>query len=382
MKLRAQIFLAFFLLLNITKAQQNVIVNGYLENLQTVWKPRFDSNLKLTGTINNRLNFTYYASDAFSLNISMRNLVVYGEFVSSIPNYADFVTKDAGYLNLTKKIFSGKSSVFYTNIDRLNLLYSKGNIEVEAGRQRINLGINLVWTPNDIFNSSSFLDFDYVEKAGSDALRFQYYTGISSSVEFVYKLNNEKEISAAGIFKFNKWEYDFQVLGGIMEKDYVFGGGWAGQIGDAGFTGEFTYFRDKESFKDTTGLIAAAFGGSYTFKNSLFIYGEFLFNSGGTTENAGGFNNIFNQKYSAKNLSAAKYSLFGEISYPITPLNKLDFSAIFNPGDMSFYIGPSVDISLTEDIYLLAAAQFFGGNKGTEWGDYGQFYYLRLKWNF
>jgi len=129
-------------------------------------------------------------------------------------------------------------------------------------------------------------------------------------------------------------------------------------------------------------VLAAAVGGSYTFTDSLFIYGEFLFNSGGKTENAGGLDNIFNQKYSAKNLSPAKYSLFGEISYPITPLNKLDFSAIFNPSDKSFYAGPSVDISLTENIYLLAAAQFFSGKQGTEWGDYGQFYYLRFKWNF
>jgi len=382
MKSLIQIFFVLFFLFNIAEAQQNIIVNGYLENFQTAWKPKLDNKLKLTGTINNRFNFALYPSEKFTLNISLRNIVVYGDFVSSVPNYADFITEDIGYLNLTKKISSGNSSVFYMNIDRLNLIYSGDDVEVEIGRQRINLGINLVWTPNDIFNSSSFLDFDYVEKAGSDAFRFQYYTGITSSVEFVYKVNRAKEISAAGIIKFNKWEYDFQLLGGVMEKDYVLGGGWAGQISGAGFTGEITYFRDKDSFSDTTGVLVSAIGFSYTFQNSLLIHGEFLYNSVGKTENAGGLNNIFNQQYSAKNLSSAKYSLFGELSYQLTPLNNLDFSVIFNPSDNSFYAGPSLNISLTENIYLLTAAQFFSGNQGTEWGDYGQFYYLRLKWNF
>ena len=366
----------------ISLAQNNIEINGYLQNFQTVWKPKGNDKLNLTNTINNRFNFTYFPSDNVTLTADMRNIIEYGDFISSIPGYADIITKDNGYFNLTNKISSGNSYVFYNNIDRLNILYSKGNTEIQLGRQRINLGINLVWTPNDIFNSSSFLDFDYVEKAGSDALRFQYYTGIASSIEFVYKLNADKEISAAGIFKFNEWQYDFQILAGQMEKDYIFAIGWAGQIANAGFTGEITYFRNKNNFNDTTGIVVAAIGGSYTFSNSLAIHGEFLFNSNGKTENAGLFNNPFSQKYSAKNLSLAKYSVFAEISYPVTPLISADISSIFNPSDKSFYAGPSLNISLTENIYFLAAAQFFSGKQFSEWGNYGQFYFLRLKWNF
>ncbi len=376
------VFVNQLLFLNFSKAQEKITVNGYIQNFQTIWKPQYLSKLQLSSSINNRLNFTFYPSEKLTANVSMRNIIEYGDFVSSIPGYSDLVTVDNGYLNLTKKIASGVSYIFYTNIDRLNLMYSSDNIEVEIGRQRINLGINMVWTPNDIFNSSSFLNFDYVEKPGSDAFRIQYYMDATSSIEFVYKLNSSKEISAAGILKFNNWGYDFQLLGGVMEKDFVFGGGWSGQIEGAGFSGEMTYFRNKQNFSDTTGIFVAALGSNYTFPNSLFISGEFLFNSRGKTGNAGGLNNLFNSNYSVKNLSPAKYSLFGEAAYQITPLIRVDVSTIFNPSDKSFYAGPSIDISLTEDIYLLTAAQFFSGKQGTEWGDYGQFYYLRLKWNF
>ena len=60
----------------------------------------------------------------------------------------------------------------------------------------------------------------------------------------------------------------------------------------------------------------------------------------------------------------------------------IDLSSIFNPSDKSFYIGPFLDMSLSQTVDFLAAGQFFFGDEGTEWGDYGQFYYLRIKWSF
>ena len=107
-----------------------------------------------------------------------------------------------------------------------------------------------------------------------------------------------------------------------------------------------------------------------------------MYNSAGKLGNAGGSGNLFTNPYNAKNLSPARYSLFGDIAYQITPLIRLDVSSIFNPSDKSFYFGPFLDISLSQSVDLLMAGQFFFGDEGTEWGDYGQFYYLRVKWNF
>jgi len=356
--------------------------NGYLQNMQTVWVQKDVNIWALSGSVINRFNFHLYPSNQFTFNLSLRNILDYGQTVQSVPNYDEFVTHDNGYFNLTKKWSSDDSYVLYTNIDRFNILFTSNNLELQLGRQRINLGINFVWTPNDIFNSTSYLNFDYVERQGSDAARAQYYLGIASSIEFVYKLDFEENVSSALIFKFNEWDYDFQIFSGLMVDDYVFGGGWSGNISGANFSGELTYFRDKENFSDTTGQLVSSIGATYTFPNDIYIHGEFLYNSTGTTGNAGGFENLFTKPYNAKNLSPAKYSLFGDISYPITPLIQLDLSSIFNPSDKSFYIGPFVDISLTDSIYLLFAGQFFFGDTGTEWGDFGEFYYLRMKWNF
>ena len=105
-------------------------------------------------------------------------------------------------------------------LDRLYLDYVKGNLEVRLGRQRVNWGINTVWNPNDIFNAFTFTDFDYEERPGSDALRVKYYTGFASSIEIAVKAFDRKEDAVGGIlWKFNKWNYDFQALVGIMQED-------------------------------------------------------------------------------------------------------------------------------------------------------------------
>ncbi|NOR86306.1 MAG: hypothetical protein GQ527_01725, partial [Bacteroidales bacterium] len=78
----------------------------------------------------------------------------------------------------------------------------------------------------------------------------------------------------------------------------------------------------------------------------------------------------------------SKAQIFAQASYPITPLINLDLSGIMNPFDGSFYLGPAVNFSLTENMSLYLIAQTFFGESGTEYGDYGQMYFARLSWNF
>jgi len=355
---------------------------GYITNLESVWLPKQNDAMLISGTAQNRFDFFIYPMDNLNINIGLRNLIEYGNTVALTPGYADFITRDNGYFNLTKTWRENDSYVIYSSIDRLNIFFSTDDFEVQAGRQRINWGVNLVWTPNDIFNSISYLNFDYEEREGSDAVRGQYYFDYSSSLEYVYKLDRDERVTSSLMYRFNMWDYDFQTFVGMMEDDYVFGGGWSGNILSSNVSGELTYFRDKENFADTTGQLVASLGWTYTFAADFYVHGEFLFNSAGTTGKAGGVENIISNGYNAKNLSPAKYSLFGEIAYQINPLVRLDFSGIINPSDKSYYIGPFASFSLSQTIDLLLAGQFFFGETGTEWGDYGTFYYLKLKWSF
>ena len=185
------------------------------------------------------------------------------------------------------------------------------------------------------------------------------------------------------MYKFNKWQYDFQFLGGLMKDDIVVGAGWSGQIGGSGFRGEVSYFINNDNSIDTASTLVGSVYCYYTFKNSLYVHASAIYNNNGNKDKAGMRQIfVFNEDITAKSLTPARTEIFGQITYPVTPLVTAGIASILNPFDLSYFIGPSVDISLRDDLYLLLMGQTFQGDKGTEYGDYGSFYYLRLKWSF
>lgn len=378
-----------------TNAQGNMemkswSVDGYIKYLQTVWIPEEGNPLTdpLNGmwlsnsNFNNRLNFKWYPGSSFSVKVGVRNYFVFGQFVQFTPDYGDIMDIDPGVVDMTWVISDNHSHVLFTNIDRASIAFTSGSFEAVAGRQRVNWGKSLVWNPNDIFNVYSYFDFDYEERPGSDALKLEYYTGMASSVQLVAGLDSAERVTAAGMYRFNKWNYDFQFMAGIMPDDYVAGAGWAGQIEGAGFRGEGTWFHPRENPSDTSGQFLATIDFDYTFKNSLYIHASFLYNSKGTTGNAGGYDLFSLRNLSIKQLTPARYSLFGQVSYPVSPLVNASIASIYNPCDHSFFAGPSADISLTDNLYLFFIGQLFLGADETEFGDYGQLWYMRLKWSF
>jgi len=360
--------------------------DGYLKDLQMVGYDKFNEDWMLSNEIHNRFDFRYYPTDWLSAHVGMRNRFVYGNMISLLKADAidieSFFDYDPGYMNLTKVWATGDSYAFLSTLDRLKIDFSKGNFEASVGRQRINWGINTVWTPNDIFNSFSYFDFDYEERPGSDAIRVEYFTGMTSSAQIVASVNNADKFTLAGMYRFNNWQYDFQFLGGSYLDDMVLGLGWAGQIKGAAFRGEASYFHSWENFTDTTGQLIASIDIDYTFDNSLYTHFSAFFNSTGTTGPAGGANFILLQHLNVKNFSKARYNVFGQVGYQISPLVRADLSSMYNPCDQSIYVGPMVNISLTDNIELMMMGQLFYGEEGTEYGDYGKLWYLRLKWSF
>jgi hypothetical protein len=360
--------------------------SGYVKDLQLVNYDDFHEEWYLNNEINNRLNLKWFPVNGLAVEAGLRTRFLYGNYIQVIqymdPDYVREMDRDPGFFDLTMVIDDADSYVFLTSLDRLNVKYSINQWEFNLGRQRINWGIDFIWTPNDIFNSFSYFDFDYEERPGCDALQIEYYTGMASSVQLAASLNHDRRLTAAAMYRFNTWEYDFQVMAGQMVNDLVVGGGWSGDIAGGGFRGEFTYFHAAENFADTNGQLIAAIDGDYTLNNGLYMHASALYNSTGTTGKAGGSTMLDLRNISVKDFTRARYSLFGELAYPVTPLVRADLAGIFNPCDRSFYVGPSVDISLTNNISLLLLAQLFYGDDGTEYGDYGKFWYVRLKWSF
>ena len=388
MKSKIYILIIILLLPIFTNAQmKKVTLNGYIKDLFMYYKPTtplpgINADYLSSDMIHNRLNFRWYANNQFTVAVEARNRIFFGQMIREFPMYKDYINVDNGIVDLSGIVASGKGWFMHSMIDRAWVDYTKGDWQVRVGRQRINWGVNLVWNPNDIFNSFSYFDFDYEERPGSDAVKVQYYTGVTSSAQLVYKAGKtSNETTVAGMYRFSKFNYDFQFLGGWVGKDYVLGGGWSGDIKGGGFRGEVSYFKPREENNGSWEALVASVSGDYTMKNSLYLHGAVLYNSHGAIGKAGG-RSFFDQNISAKMLTLARYNLFGQVSYPITPLFNGSFSGIVNPSDGSSYAGPTFTYSIGNNMELMLTGQLFFGESGTEYGDYGKAVYGRIKWAF
>lgn len=405
------IFCVLFFLWQETIAQDKVRTTGFFEYLNNNWIPSSSySQLGFTewqnqSTLYNRINLWYNPTSNIEFHAGIRTNFTFGPLVAKYNTFIDYdklVTYDDGYMDLTWKISGDNSNVLYQNIDRIYTKFTQDKFELTIGRQRINWGTNMVWNPNDIFNTFNYFDFNYIERPGSDAILLEYYTDDFSSIQLAAKLSyqqiltdslfldNKLRLTAAALYKFNHWGYDIQFFGGIMQTDITAGMGWSGNIGGAGFTGEASWFRDRENFTDTTGIIIASISGNYVFKNQIMASVSCIYNSNGSTGKAysnssnimGSLNTMFSSSLNVKNLTPSKFDVFAQISYPATPLINVSLSGIVNTYDKSAYIGPSSTLSLTDNISLMLVGQIFIGEQLSEFGDYGQMYFLDLKWNF
>jgi hypothetical protein len=371
--IRVVFFIASLFEIIIVTAQEpekkKLELSGYISSLQSA---NFDSIQKEWTTenlIHNRLNFKWYPVNNVSAAMEIRNRLAFGERIKLDPNAADNYTTDNGIVDLTANIFHGESYVLNSSIDRLWLAYEKNKWRVTLGRQRINWSQTWVWNPNDLFNAYSFFDFDYAERPGSDAVRVQYYNSEVSVTEFALKMNNQRRITAAGYYKFNKWNYDFQVLGGILnETDYVIGAGWAGAVKHIAVRGEISYFRPVRHFSDSTGIYLASVAADYTFSNSLTLMAEFLYN-GNTSIKIDNFQSIYSAPLSVKNLSFVQYNLLFQASYPITPLLTGTLAGMYFPPIRGYYVGPSLSFSASDNIEFSFYLQSFGGKVKNDTGE-------------
>jgi len=85
---------------------------------------------------------------------------------------------------------------------------------------------------------------------------------------------------------------------------------------------------------------------------------------------------------SAKNLSPFRYSLFGQVSYNITPLIKGDLAIMYGPGDNTLFFMPSFSVSLKKNLDLMILGQLFYLNNNDLPINNFQSYFARFKWSF
>jgi len=381
------LFLILCLVISVGYAQDKWMVKGYLKGM-TAMQTIDDGGMAIENTLHNRFDINWYINDNFTITAGLRNRIIAGNNVSLIPDYSDYVSRDVGYFDMTWLWADNNSWIGLSQLDRLMIDYTTGNLQITVGRQRINWGQTFVWNPNDLFNTYSYFDFDYEEKPGSDAVRLQYYIGESSKVELSTSLNSDSKVTSVLLYRFNTHGYDIQFLGGLFtESDYVIGGGWSGSIAGGGFSGEFTYFHPKENDPENSGKLTATLHYDYTFKNTLNLQFETLYNGFGADNFSSGLGEILFLDLSPKNLFPTKVALFGSGGYDLSPLFRVMLAGMYGPEGNFLYVGPTLMYSMSNTLELAAIGQYFSmdeieDSNGDSVANNGSAIFVRLKWAF
>lgn len=368
-------------------AQDNWMVKGYVKGLTAMQTIDDNGEMALENTLHNRFDVNWFISDNFTFTAGLRNRIIIGNNVSLIPGYADFVSRDYGYLDLSLVWAEKTSWIGVSQLDRFMLDYTIGNLQITLGRQRINWGQTFVWNPNDLFNTYSYFDFDYEEKPGSDALRLQYYIGQASKLEWSTSLNSESELTSVLLYRFNTKGYDIQFLGGVYtETDYVVGGGFSGSISGGGFSGEMTYYHPMDE-PNEGGKVTATLHYDYTFKNSLNLQFEALYNGFGADNLSSGIGDVIFQDLNPKNLFPTKMAFLGSGGYDVSPLFRVMLAGMYGPEGNFLYVGPTLTYSISNSMELAGIGQYFSTDEvndanGNPLITSGTAIFVRFKWSF
>lgn len=347
---------------------------GYLKELGQ-WSSSNDLKThRFDNIVHHRLETKWSLAPSLYLRADVRNRWMSGYTVRKYPDYADLLDSDPGWIDLSHTWLDTRRHIVHSNIDRLHVTWSPQHWEVSVGRQRINWGKTMVWNPNDLFNTYAWLDFDYEERPGTDAIRISYSQGIASGVELAFKPGRHRPQNVfAGMWKTHWGTYDLQSVVAYYREQWVLGGAWSGYIHDSGFKGEISWFERSSSISATLGL-------DHMFEDGLFINTEFLYNGGyqkgdspaGAFIAPGGPDNLF----------ISKTAWFFNAALSPHPLVSVNAGVMGSFNREVRILIPQVNYSVTENLDALLLVQHYRGSLSRSTVETPNQVFLRLKWSY
>jgi hypothetical protein len=357
-----------------------ISLDGYVTVMESAIFDTLSGPMLFDNLLHNRINLKIFISKNITFAAELRNRLFTGDLARINNYYSDMIGTDQGWIDMSWDVMNKSSFYLNTTVDRLWLDFNYNKFQATIGRQRINWGQTFVWNPNDIFNAYSFFDIDYIEKPGSDAIRLQYYPSSSSTIEAAAKIDNENNITAAGMYRFNRWGYDIQFLAGYSNSsDIVAGAGWSGSIGSVSFRGEGSWFHPLEAFKDTSGTTIITAGIDKVFEDNSIAQLQLMYCNNPLKMN--NFTSIYTENLSAKDLAFSKFTAFGQFTWSATTLLNIGISGMWFPDLKGYFTGPTLDYSLAENVDFSLIWQHFDGRINDN-KQRINLVFLKVKWSF
>lgn len=319
------------------------------------------------------LEFGYSGRLTLHYEISMSA----SQYLFTLPNF-DMTNRQA--VDLNWKIADGEKYYINHFIDRLYYKHMFDFGEVIIGRQNIAYGVGRIWQPTDLFNPLNPANYTKFEKDGSDAIRFKYYLGTMSDVEFVYNLRDEfGKSNFAGRYRTNWKEYDMSLMVGWFDENPAVGADFAGNLKGAGVRGEILYKHNSDSSEGS--YFSAILGADYQFNSKLYGLIEYHYNGRGKNCKLC-YPGLFEKVNNGEMQNVGTNYLAAQATYQVHPLVNLSVLDMTNLIDGSGFVMASGAYSALKNLDITLAGMFTYGGNMTEYSYYPSAGYMMLQFYF
>lgn len=364
------------------EAPSKLQLHGYVKNLETVTMFPVSNQVNLDLLLHNRLNLSY-ASGRWQARLEFRNRLFVGDQVRSYPRgaFTDNLPNDQGLAKPWWDWSNGNAHAGFSEIDRYQLRYATEKFALTLGRQRIHWGVTNFWNANDLFNAYNFLDVDYEERAGREAVRLQLFSSGSAGWEFVYAPSRRSGMQTGGLLrKFHVWDYDLQLLAAWYQRDVAIGGAWAGSLGQTGFKGEATWFKPVRSEDAGSERLVFSSGIDRTLEGSWYVQGGILLNLLG--DEPVEMQQLSNFNLSAKQLSPYRFNVLAGCTKTITPILQAGLTVWYAPDHQSVLLFPTCTWNAAQNLDVDLWAQALYSDRLGDYRSEGAAVTGRIRWSF
>jgi hypothetical protein len=374
MKKIKTVFILLILIFAAYPSYAGIDIFGYFENRFFVLENRgvswddFNEKFKLGDYNRLRLKYQASPSDKVTVNVAVDFFTFHGIMTSPLGTYENGTSGTAGYESKNAKI----------DLDRAYVdLYFK-KFDISVGKQRVAMGVSYLWAPLDIFNRVNMLE-PKEEKPGANAFKIYVPLGKASSLTAVFSPEDEFRTSKSG-FRAQTQLFGVDAALTLMRagdtQTSIYGIDLRGE-NFIGWWMEAGYFVSPEK---TDKKIVLGFDYTFPIKTGIYWLNEFYYDSGGEKDSS---NYNFDLLYSGDRFTLGRKFFFSMLRYSFSDFVSASLSYIGNLGDGSYYIYPTIQYDLSQNVLISSGLYIPLGSKDGEFNRSDRnIFFVWLKVNF
>ncbi len=280
-------------------------------------------------------------------------------------------------------------------LDRANVRFSRGRLDLILGRQAVNLADTFYFTPNDFFAPFAAQTFFRLYKPGVDALRAEVRLGALSQFSLInvlgYRPDAESDNgwsrtplgnrnSLLGRFTTASGNGQWTILGGRVRRENLIGGSYQGELFE--WLGVRAEGHVAAPLDEGDRHAEVSIGLEHRWPSTFELRMEYFFHGAGSEKSGDYIAPTGSQTYSAR-----RYLALGA-GYEVTPLlasqvvivgNLVDYSRMVS-ANLVYSLGDETEVSLS--ITLPGGETTRGVNVGSEFGSYPKSVTVELRSHF